>query len=91
MFDRFSKDFRCPFGYGHSASIPGVPQSHIPIACAAIVANTGKAGLNLERGEGEKRAGGGKRRVSILDGWKIHRTSIQINFGHAVAIGDVII
>ena len=60
-------------------------------ACAAIVANTGKAGLNLERGEGEKRAGGGKRRVSILDGWKIHRTSIQINFGHAVAIGDVII
>ena len=54
------------------------------------MANTGKAGLKLKRGEGEKRAGGGKRRVSIFDGWKIPRKSIEIHFGHAKAIGDVI-
>ena len=53
------------------------------------MANTGKAGLKLGRGEREKRVGGGIRRFSISDGWKIHRKSIEICFGHAMAIGDV--
>ena len=26
---------------------------------------------------------------SIFGGWKIHRKSIEIHFGHAMAIGDV--
>ena len=65
------------------------PQSHIPVACVAIVANTGKACLKLGRGEGEKRVGGGIRRFTIFDGWKIHRKSIAIHFGHAMLIGDV--